>query len=151
MKPRIGLWLALVTLGVGFAGPVRAIDPVNETFLGTAIHGYDPVAYFTEHEPVEGSAEHSLEWRGARWTFASAENRAAFEADPERYAPRYGGYCAYAVSQGTTADIDPEAWEIVGDRLYLNLNAQIQSIWQQDIEGYVRRADEHWPVLLRRE
>ena len=95
-----------------------AIEPVFSTIFGGAIRGYDPVAYFTEGRPVEGKRAHRHEWMGATWSFASAENRAAFVADPEKFAPRYGGYCAWAVSQGYTASIDPDAWRIVDGALY---------------------------------
>jgi YHS domain-containing protein len=92
---------------------------VNSSFLSkVAIKGYDPVAYFKSGKPVEGTGTHEHRWMGATWRFASAANRDAFAADPQRYAPQFGGYCAWAVSQGYTADIDPEAWTIVGDKLY---------------------------------
>jgi hypothetical protein len=84
---------------------------------------------------------------GANWRFASAENRDRFAADPERYAPQYGGYCAYAVSEGTTADIDPEAWKVVDGKLYLNLSKDVQKLWEQDIPGYIEKADANWPEI----
>ncbi len=130
--------------------PTRAlaIDPVFSSWRGLAIRGYDPVAYFSDGRPVEGSGEHSFEWKGATWRFASAENRKRFAADPQRYAPQYGGYCAYAVAHGTTAATDPEAWRIVDDKLYLNLDRDIQALWVEDISGFIRKADENWPMLL---
>ncbi len=114
---------------------------------GLAIRGYDPVAYFTEGAPRRGSAEHSVQWGGAEWRFASAANRDAFLADPDAYAPQYGGYCAWAVSQGYTASIDPEAWAIVEGRLYLNYSARIQRRWASDIPGHIAAADTNWPAL----
>jgi hypothetical protein len=87
-------------------------------------------------------------WNGAKWRFAAAEHRDLFKADPEKYAPRYGGYCAYAVSQGKTADIDPEAWTVFNGRLYLNLNKDVQRLWDKDRKEYIRKADENWPHLL---
>jgi hypothetical protein len=126
-----------------------ALAPVNQTWRGVAIDGYDPVAYFTEGRPVEGSSEHALEWMGATWRFASVGNRARFAADPERFAPRYGGYCAWAVSQGRTADVDPEAWSIVDGRLYLNYSLDVQATWEADRASHIRQADENWPKLLR--
>jgi hypothetical protein len=83
----------------------------------------------------------------ATWRFANAANRDKFQADPEKYAPRYGGYCAYAVSFGSTADIDPEAWTIVEGKLYLNKSKSIRQSWSQDIPGYIERADKHWPRI----
>jgi YHS domain-containing protein len=128
--------------------PASAGGPVNTTFLtGVAIKGYDPVAYFEEGRPVEGSRAFQYEWMGAVWRFASAANRDAFAADPARFAPQYGGYCAYAVAQGTTADIDPEAWRIVEGKLYLNLSKDIKARWEQDVPGYIAKADANWPKI----
>jgi YHS domain-containing protein len=126
-----------------------AIDPVNTTFFGNlAIKGYDAVAYFTEGKAVKGKKEHTFEWQEAAWRFASRENLELFRADPQKYAPQYGGYCAWAVSQGDTADIDPEAWKIVDGKLYLNYNQKIQKQWEEDIPGLIASADAHWPRLL---
>jgi YHS domain-containing protein len=115
-----------------------------------AIRGVDPVAYFDHKGPVKGSKQFSHSWRGATWHFASAENRDKFAADPERYAPRYGGYCAYAVAEGYTADIDPSAWSIVDGKLYLNYSPRIRERWNKDIPGYIRKADASWPAVLQR-
>ena len=123
----------------------------NTNFFGTAAKGYDVVAYFTQAEPVKGSSDYTHEWSGATWRFASAEHRALFAENPEAYAPQYGGYCAYAVSQGAKADIDPEAWRIVDGKLYLNLNKEIQATWEQDIPGYIEQADARWPALMSRD
>lgn len=114
---------------------------------GVAIRGTDPVAYFTEGRPVEGSAEHAAEWNGATWHFASAENRETFLADPEAYAPQFGGFCAWAVAEGYTASIDPEAWAIVDGRLYLNYSRRIQRRWERDIPGNISRGEVNWPGL----
>lgn len=114
---------------------------------GVAIKGYDPVAYFTDKRPLKGIAEYEYAWRGAKWRFASAAHREEFRQDPERYAPRYGGYCAYAVSQAKTADIDPEAWTLFDGKLYLNLNKDVQRLWEKDLREYVRKADEYWPRI----
>jgi YHS domain-containing protein len=115
-----------------------------------AIRGYDPVAYFDRKGPVKGSKQFSYPWQGATWYFASAEHRDKFVAEPERYAPRYGGYCAYAVAQGSTADIDPSAWSIVDEKLYLNYSLSVRSRWNKDVPGYIRRADTNWPAVLQR-
>jgi hypothetical protein len=85
----------------------------------------------------------------AKWYFASAANRDLFKVDPEKYAPQYGGYCAYAVPQGQTADIDPNAWKIVDGKLYLNYDPEIQKKWLQDIPGYTRKADVNWPAVVK--
>ena len=128
---------ALFGLGLFVAAPALAASPVNETLFGTAVEGTDVVAYFTQGRPVPGKREFSYEWKGATWRFASQEHRDLFAADPAKYAPQYGGYCAYAVSQGATAGIDPQAWKIHDGKLYLNLNQEIQKTWSQDIAGYV--------------
>ena len=139
---------ALVLAAASLARPASAVDPVNTDLFGNAVKGYDVVAYFEEGRPVKGDPEFSYDWMGATWRFSSADHRDRFALDPERYAPRYGGYCAYAVSQGTTADIDPDAWKIVDDRLYLNLSPQVQRLWEKDVPGHIEQADAHWPGLL---
>ncbi|KRD50139.1 hypothetical protein IB265_20595 [Ensifer sp. ENS10] len=107
---------------LAFASPALAEEPVNTGYFGdVAIKGYDPVAYFTENKAVEGSPEFSYRWLGATWQFASAEHRDQFIKEPTRYAPQYGGYCADGVSFGTvTTNIDPKAWRIIEDKLYLS-------------------------------
>ena len=140
--------LVMVVLGLA-AGAAPAIEPVFSTTFGGAIRGYDPVAYFAEGRPVEGKRAHRHEWMGATWSFASAKNRTAFVANPEKFAPRYGGYCAWAVSQGYTASIDPDAWRIVDGALYLNYSLAVREQWEQDIPGHIASADVNWPRLLR--
>ena len=147
MKIRRCFTLPLIALAL--AGPALALSPVNKTlFGGLAIEGYDPVAYFTEGRPVEGSREHVFDWNGATWRFASAAHRELFVQAPEKYAPQYGGYCAWAVSQGYTAGIDPEAWRIENGRLYLNYSPEVQKKWAADIPGNVAKGDATWPNLL---
>ncbi|MDD7969572.1 YHS domain-containing (seleno)protein [Roseinatronobacter sp. HJB301] len=114
---------------------------------GVALRGYDPVAYFTEGQPRRGDAAHAADWGGAIWHFANPENRAAFLADPVRFAPQYGGYCAWAVAEGYTAPIDPQAWRIVDGQLYLNFSPRVQRQWERDIPGNILRADSNWPEL----
>lgn len=129
--------------------PAAAAEPpVFQGADGVAINGYDPVAYFTDKSPVEGLAEHALDWRGATWRFASAENLSMFEADPERFAPAYGGYCAYAVSGGYTASTSPRAWTVHEGRLFLNYNRAVRALWGRDIPFHVARADGNWPGVL---
>lgn len=139
----------LVPAVLAFAGP-GGLDPVNKTGAGLALKGYDAVAYFTEGRPVSGDERYEHTWKGARWLFVSAGNRDAFAKDPERYAPVYGGYCAYAVSHGYTADGDPQVWKIVEDRLYLNYNREAQKLWGEDIPGNIAKGDENWPRFLER-
>ena len=122
--------------------------PVYSDWLGRAIRGYDPVAYFREGRAREGASDVEAEWNGATWRFVSEENRAAFLADPEAYAPQYGGWCAYAVSQGRTASVEPDQWAIVDGKLYLNYNAEIKATWDRDRAGYIAKADANWPEVL---
>lgn len=117
---------------------------------GIAIGGTDPVAYFRQGQPVAGSPQITHRWGNATWQFASAENRNLFVSDPEKYAPQYGGYCAWAVSQGYTAATDPNVWRIVDDKLYLNYNRRVQRSWERDIPGHIDRANRNWPGVLDR-
>jgi YHS domain-containing protein len=117
---------------------------------GLAISGYDPVAYFSAGKPVQGSAKFKTTYQGAEFQFSSAANRDTFAANPARYAPQFGGYCAWAVSQGYTAGIDPNAWAIVGGKLYLNYNKDIQTRWQQNTAGNIAAANRNWPTVLKK-
>ena len=114
---------------------------------GVAIKGADPVAYFTDESFVSGSADYTHEWSGTTWQFSTAENRDLFAANPEQYAPQYGGYCAWAVGQNALAAIEPTAWSVVDGKLYLNANERIQARWSQDIPGNIALAEENWPGL----
>ena len=128
-----------------------AKDPVfTALFSSVAIRGTDPVAYFRKGSAVKGSADHAYRWNGAVWHFSSAANRAAFVATPERYAPKYGGYCAWAVANGYTASTDPEAWTIHDGRLYLNYSLSVREQWLVDVPGNVRAGDANWPDVLNR-
>lgn len=115
------------------------------------IDGYDPVAYFTERKPVKGLKGFEYQWMEATWRFASKENLELFKEDPEKYAPQYGGYCAYAVSQGYTAKVDPEAWDIVDGKLYLNYSKSVQKKWRKKRDEYIILADKNWPELRAKE
>lgn len=118
------------------------------TYNNAAIGGYDPVAYFLKSGPMMGNASHAVTWDGATWLFSSATNKVAFEADPEAFAPKYGGYCSYAAALNYVAPTTPEAWSIHEDRLYLNFNRHVRSVWEKDIHAYVAKADQNWPGPL---
>ena len=136
-------------LNVAVASLAEAKSEIYKNWRGIAIKGYDPVAYHKDGKPAKGSGEYEVKWKDAKWRFASAEHRDLFEADPERYAPRYGGYCAWAVSQGYTAGVDPKnAWTIVEGRLYLNYNVEIKEKWEKDIPGNIAKANANWPGVL---
>ena len=142
--------IILLIAAACFAQAALAQKPQVFSDREGAIRGRDPVAYFTQGGPVKGSKQFSQQWRGATWYFASAENRDKFAAAPEKYAPQYGGYCAYAVTQGYTADIDPAAWSLVNGKLYLNYSLTIRERWKRDIPGYIQKADANWPAVLQR-
>jgi YHS domain-containing protein len=133
-------------------GPAQARAP--EIYSGilssTAVGGYDPVAYFKEGKPVAGRSDITWTWKGASWRFASTENREAFRQKPEAYAPAYGGYCAWAVSQGYTAKGDPNYWKVVDGKLYLNYDGSVQKNWEKDIPGHIVNADRNWPKVLEK-
>ncbi|MDE0345656.1 MAG: YHS domain protein [Boseongicola sp.] len=147
---RLFLSLSAAAFLAGSIGvlPARAAQPPVFATNGVAIHGYDPVAYFTMSKPVEGDAAITSVLEGATFRFASAEHKALFDADPEKYAPKYGGYCAYAVSKGATATTVPEAWSIHDGQLYLNYSAGVHRTWLKDVEGNIQRADANWPGVL---
>lgn len=145
---RLVLLSLIVVLGIVLSPAARASD-VNAADVnaasGLAVQGHDPVAYFTDGRPVKGDRRFQHDWNGVTWRFASAEHRDAFAAKPERFAPRYGGFCAYALAKGYRADIDPEAWTIVDDRLYLNYSKRVRNLWLQDVPGHIAAADQNWP------
>lgn len=142
--------LAAVGLAAAAAAPAAAAKAPVSTglFSKVAVSGHDPVAYFTLGKPVEGSKQFTATHQGAAYRFASAANRDAFKANPSRYAPQYGGYCAWAVSQGYTASADPKVWKIVDGRLYLNYNAEVGRTWEKDIPGHIVKANANWPRVL---
>lgn len=133
------------------AAPLHAQKaPVNTTRSGLAVSGYDVVAYRTEKRPVRGRTEFEYQWNGAIWRFSSAAHRDRFADDPARFAPQFGGYCAYAVSRGYTADVDPEAFTVIEDRLYLNYSRSVRRLWEQDVAGNIARGQKNWPGVLAR-
>ncbi|MXU66132.1 YHS domain-containing (seleno)protein [Oceanomicrobium pacificus] len=137
---------SLTALALSTALPAHA----DRFFLGEdgfVIRGYDPVAYFTDGAPIKGDPQFTADWDGGTFLFASAANRDMFRADPARYVPQYGGYCAYAASKGALAKTEPDAWTIHDGKLYLNFDTQVRAIWAEDIPGNIERADANWPQL----
>jgi YHS domain-containing protein len=134
-----------IALSVAVATTALAAGPeINASSTGLAMQGYDPVAYFTVGEPTEGSYKISAIYNDATYRFASEENKAKFEANPEAYAPAYGGYCAFGAAMGFKFDGDPDYWKIVDNKLYLNLSQDIQERWNGDVPGFIERADVNW-------
>ncbi|MEM6939404.1 MAG: YHS domain-containing (seleno)protein [Pseudomonadota bacterium] len=140
----------LAVVAVALPNVALAQKPPVYAERGIAVDGTDVVAYFKEAEPVAGSANFTHQWQGAIWQFKSAENRNDFRDNPTKYAPQYGGYCAYAVSQGYTASTVPHAWKIVDGKLYLNYSRRIQRRWELDIAGRIAAGDRNWPDVLDR-
>jgi YHS domain-containing protein len=149
---RIQLSLAVAALaasGIAAQPAAAKTAPIyTGLFNNIAVSGYDPVAYFTAGKPVKGSAAHKISYKGAEFHFASAENLAKFRANPAAFAPQYGGYCAWAVSQGYTASGDPMVWKIVGGKLYLNYNREVGDRWSKNIASFIKAGDANWPKLL---
>ncbi len=129
--------------------PVLAGRYGTGLFSSTALDGHDIVAYFKENKAVKGSEKFQVEHDGVTWQFKNEENKKTFIADKEKYLPQYGGYCAYAVAQGDTAGIDPQAFKIVGDRIYFNYNPDIQKKWEANQQGFIEDANRNWIKLAR--
>ena len=126
------------------ATPVFGQDVTHST---PGISGYDPVSYFTKGRPQRGSGYHVTDYKGVTYVFASEEHKELFEANPEKYTPAYGGWCAYGVAVGKKFVADPEVWKIVNGTLYLNLDRDIQTKWKKDIPGYIKTADQNWTEI----
>lgn len=133
------LWIS--GLSTVFAGDYFERD-------GVAIDGYDPVAYFTEQKPVKGSPEFRAEFRGSTFQFASAAHRDVFVAEPDTYAPQYGGFCAYGMAKGYKAKIDPAAFSLIRGTLYLNYSEAVRTRWLSDVPGYIQQANANWPAVM---
>ena len=153
MKRSVNVFLLIAGLLVAM-GLIIVPQAWAKTYFSTnpglAIKGYDPVAYFILGNSRLGTNEFQLEWNGAKWQFISAANGEAFKSNPEKYAPKYGGYCAWAAAQGYTAEGDPEVWRIVDGKLYLNFNRAVQENWFKDIPGFIKKADKNWPGILKK-
>lgn len=140
--------LGLVTVAVPTAAHAADAPVYTGTFNNLAVSGYDTVAYFTQGKPVKGAPTYKVNYKGAEWRFVSPQNLAAFKANPAKYAPQYGGYCAWAVSQGYTASGDPTVWKVVNNKLYLNYNQEIGTKWSRNIPGFIKSGDANWPKVL---
>ncbi|MCF4098900.1 YHS domain-containing (seleno)protein [Maritalea mediterranea] len=151
MDRRVFIGLALI--GASGLAVYPAMAQTGRIYTGlvpdTAVGGYDSVTYFTEGQAIKGSPDITLDYGGAIWRFASVENRDMYAADPERYAPQYGGHCAYAAAKGYLAKGDPEVWHIENGKLYLNFDQNVQKLWFADIPGFIKQADANWPTLGR--
>lgn len=141
--PAVGLAVCISVCAVA----AEVGSPINMTRLGNAIHGYDPVAYHRLGEAVIGDRHIVYEWRHATWLFANVENRELFAAEPDKYVPAYGGYCAFAVAHGIKLDVDPQAWNLRNGRLFLYESMIVKRAWEQDIPFYVENGDLAWKEI----
>ena len=143
------LLVLLVPLLFLLAPPVSAFEEINKSyFRGVALGGYDAVGYFTESKPLKGDKAHALQWKGATWLFSSAANRRRFEADPEAFAPQYGGYCSNQMSLGNLSDIDAQVWRVIGNKLYLFGHDEGRVRWSRETGEKISDADRHWRAFL---
>jgi len=156
-RPILALALVLGLSSLSFAPDAMAAPPINtlkNSYFGgstdTAINGYDTVAYFTDNKPVKGQDTLVTEWMGAKWKFATQAHLDLFKANPEKYAPQYGGYCAYGVTQDYLVKVEPEQFTVLDGKLYLNYDAGVQSKWLKDPAGYIRQADAKFKDLLKK-
>lgn len=151
-RSKFALMLALsaLTAVTTMSSPTlaREDEVYTGTFSSLAVGGYDPVAYFESGAPVEGSSQFELQHKGATWRFVSQDHLDKFRSNPDAYAPQYGGYCAWAVSNGYTASGDPNAWKIVDGKLYLNYDKSVQAEWEKDVPGHITKANGNWPSVL---
>ncbi len=118
---------------------------------GKAIRGYDPVSFFVSGQPMMGHDSLSYAWNSAVWLFATAANRDSFSRAPEKYAPQYGGYCAYGTADGHKAPTETDTWSIVAGKLYFNYNKKVKQYWEKDRENLIRKADTNWPTIKDKE
>jgi YHS domain-containing protein len=140
--------IVFVTLLLVSFGSFAQKSEVFTTESG-AIKGYDPDAFFTESKAVKGEKEITYDWNGATWHFATKKNKDLFAADPEKYAPQYGGYCAYGTADGHKAPTETDTWTIDNNKLYFNYNQKVKELWNKDIPGLIKKADEQWPKIKK--
>ncbi|MHB8139558.1 MAG: YHS domain-containing (seleno)protein [Smithellaceae bacterium] len=124
----------------GFGSVAAGMAPMDDS----AIKRYDAVSYFITGEPVKGSASYTYKWHDMIWYFSTKENRDLFAASPDKFTPQYDGYCAWAMSEDRRAHTDPEIWQIVDGKLYLNCSRSAHEKWSRDIPGNIRKADANW-------
>ncbi|MFT3936077.1 MAG: YHS domain-containing (seleno)protein [Chitinophagaceae bacterium] len=143
----------IFNLSIAFFILITAHAQKSPVFVtdGAAIHGYDAVAYFTQAKAIKGDSSISYNWNNANWYFVSRENKELFKSAPEKYAPQYGGYCAYGLSAGHKAPTDPQAWMVVDGKLYLNYSKGVQQVWIKKQQEFIDKANTNWPTLKDKE
>jgi YHS domain-containing protein len=146
--------LAILAVAAGSIAPLASYavkqtgGEYNTMYAGLGAKGYDVVAYFDQGKPVQGTASHEFVYGGVTWRFASKKHRDLFEADPEKYAPQYGGFCSWGAASGKLFDVDPvNGWTIVDGKLYLNFNADLNKTFARDSAKFIPKADKNWESL----
>ena len=136
--------------GIFSAFSAVAEEPIYTGFFSNkALDGYDTVAYFTHNRAMKGEQKFKLEYMGADWYFVSQANLDKFKTNPNKYAPQYGGYCAWAVAEKKDfAPGDPNNWSIIDGKLYLNYNRDIKNKWLENSDNFIQLGDQHWPMLF---
>ena len=148
MKKVLSLLQIMVLMGFAFFQQVSAADAIHTGYFNNkAVSGYDVVSYFTEKKPVEGDSKYQFEYQGADWYFSSAEHLALFKNNPVKYAPQYGGYCAWAMSEDKRAPGNPPFWTVYNDKLYLNYDQSVLNTWRTNKDAFIKKADLHWSNL----
>ena len=140
----VGILISAISGVYAQKSPVYAPD-------GVALKGYDPVAFFTQAKPVQGSADYSFTWEGVNWFFVDKTNLESFKKLPSKYAPQYGGYCAYGTSKGHKAPTQPDTWTIVDNKLYFNYNSKVKEMWLKNQTALIDSANRIWPVIMNKE
>lgn len=143
MKNSVSILFFVLLLSPAF-GQQEIFSRSNE-----AIQGYDPIAYFKESKPAKGKEELSYAWKGTTWYFSTVQNLADFKATPEKFAPQFGGYCAYGVADGHKAPTSPDAWTIVDGKLYLNYDKGVRELWLKDQKAFIQKANDNWPTVKK--
>jgi YHS domain-containing protein len=140
--------LGLATMATPALATKTASGEYNSMHAGLGAKGYDVVSYFTENKPVQGSDRYTAEFGGVKWQFSSADNLATFKKDPSKYAPQFGGYCAWGASIGKLFDVDPvNGWKVVDGKLYLNFNGDINNTFSKAPQSFIDKANQNWPSL----
>jgi hypothetical protein len=143
----------LITL-MAFIGMISTVNAQKSAVYapdGIAVNGYDAVAFFTQAKPVKGSADNSFRWDGANWLFSSKADLESFKRSPEKYAPQYGGYCAYGAAQGHKASVQADTWSIVDNKLYFNYNLKVKELWSKNRGAFIDSANKNWIQLKDKE
>jgi len=145
---RVLLVLIYLLAGSGAFGQSKTLLNLDKNAV--AIQGYDPVAFFTQGKPVKGQPQYESKYNGARYLFRSAEDKATFDANPSKYEPQFGGFCAYAVSEGHTAPVKVEAFMIVNGRLLMQYDLDVKKVFEKDPQGRLEKADKNWPGIVEK-